>query len=327
MPRTKIVVTGSSGFIGKNLMDKLPRVMPSAEIVTLLRSGANRSDGVVADYGDAASLMRIQALREANYVIHLAGITRGIREREFREGIIVPTKNLLEALCRTNKNLRRFVFASSHAAAGPSRCLEHFKQEDEKPCPIESYGKCKLDAEYLIQSYGYSIPFTILKLGAVYGPHDVDFLNIYKMLRFRVNIYPGYRNNYVSYVFVSDAVQAIILSMLSDRAQNQVYFICNDHPAQWKDIHEAVIRSAQVKAVSVNLPYKVVLGLSYLGVIPALCLRRVPILNPQKLRLSSSPYWIASNLKAKQELGFSPFYSLEEGIQITYDWYKKMRLI
>ncbi len=180
-----------------------------------------------------------------------------------------------------------------------------------------------MEAEKIVQSYGYAIPYTILRPGAVYGPYDADFLNIFKMTRFKLNIYPGYKHNYFSYIYALDVVRAIGKVILTEQTQNQTYFICNDMPVSWKEIHELIFKTAGSSAISLNLPAGLLRGISYFSIIPSLLFNTVPILNPQKMILSVQKYWIVSNEKAKREMNFTPSYTLEDGLRLTHEWYKQ----
>ncbi|MDP4175794.1 MAG: NAD(P)-dependent oxidoreductase [Bacteroidota bacterium] len=328
----EVIVTGSNGFVGKNLVEKL-KEMPDVVINKLVRSKSknendNRDNEYLVDYNDIGTLLECKAFdKNIDFVFHIAGITKGRTKQAFWDGNVRPTINLLETLKRKNIPLKRFVYISSHAAAGPSDRKTHYKTECEKQNPIEFYGMSKFAAEEAVRSYSDQIPFTIIRPGAVYGPYDKDFLNIYKMTKSRLNIYPANKNKFISFIFIKDLIDAAIDASLSKNTINKTYFICNHHPASWKEIHERIFKIAQKTFSSFSLSYGQLKILASLMEFVSLFSKEVPILNRQKLKLSYPDYWIASSEQAHKDFGFSPTYSLEEGLKVTYNWYKKMGLI
>ena len=60
------------------------------------------------------------AAERPDYVLHVAGVTKGTSYSDFQEGNVMPTRNLLTALQREHPGTKRFVLVSSAAAYGPS---------------------------------------------------------------------------------------------------------------------------------------------------------------------------------------------------------------
>src|ERR671914_505400 len=115
------VVTGSRGFIGSHLVETL--VAQGIRVRRLIRAETAQQlpaisggaiEQVVVDYDDARTVQRSGVLDDADYVFHLAGVTKGVSQREFDAGNVVPTKRLLEALSSYHgRQLKRFVYVSS----------------------------------------------------------------------------------------------------------------------------------------------------------------------------------------------------------------------
>ena len=192
----KILITGSRGFIGSNLLKKLSYLQ--ADIRCLLHSNNGRkyfietnNKSYVVDFSDIDSLLNCDAFQDIQYVFHLAGITRGITKKQFYEANVVPTKNLLETIRLRNLKIKRFVFLSSQAAGGPATSLDSPKNPDDPSVPVEYYGWSKLTAELILQKYSEVIPVTILRPSAVYGPGDRDFLKLFKMINASLQVFGG----------------------------------------------------------------------------------------------------------------------------------------
>lgn len=92
-----ILVTGSDGFIGKNLVVALQQLKD----VQIRKFDIHDSEALLEKY-----------LNEADIVFHLAGVNRPKNEEEFQKGNTVFTKNIVDLLEKMKKKTR-IVFSSS----------------------------------------------------------------------------------------------------------------------------------------------------------------------------------------------------------------------
>ena len=94
-------------------------------------------------YGDLAIGAGIaEALRGADAVIHLAGVTKALRVEDYYTGNVRATEQLAHAMAGQGI---RLVHVSSLAAIGPSAAGVPLA-EDAEPHPLTHYGKSKLAA-------------------------------------------------------------------------------------------------------------------------------------------------------------------------------------
>jgi nucleoside-diphosphate-sugar epimerase len=322
-----IVVTGSTGFIGSNLIEELLRSFREDEITCLTRDNGNtrpheRLKTHTVDYLNKNSLESCRVLREADIVYHLAGVTKSSSKRGFWEGNVIPTRNLLEVIGEHNTSIQRFVLISSQTASGCSRSGDHYRTEEEEENPMEVYGQSKLEAEKLVKGYLRRIPFTIISPSSVYGPADPDFLAIFRMTKYGLNFYAGNRNQVISIIYIKDLVRAIVDASFSENTVNRKYFVCNDDPLSWSEIHDTIFRTAGKRKLDVTLPMFMVKTVSSLGSLYSLIAGKSILVNANKARLASPSYWLVSNMKAKRDFGFQSRFSFVQGIQETYEWYK-----
>ena len=135
----KILVTGSSGYIGSNLMERL-KYYGIEGVPYDLKTGE--------DINDASPLLRKS--KDCTAIIHLAAIASVEKcELNPKEAQIVNLNGTASVALVAHKRKIPLVFASSSAAANP----------------VSIYGKTKLDAEtWVAQIGGVS-----LRLGNVYG--------------------------------------------------------------------------------------------------------------------------------------------------------------
>lgn len=323
-----IVVTGSNGFVGKNLIAELMSRFDNARISCLVRSDKQSINDehikyYKINYLDKNSLMNCPAFEQIDYFYHIAGVTKSPNRKGFWDGNVIPIQNILDVLSAKKISLKRFVLISSQTASGFSNNATHYKSENESDTPTELYGESKLESENVLKKYIHKIPFTIISPSAVFGPWDVDFYNIFKMTKFGLNIFAGNKKQIVSLIYVKDLVNAIIDSCFSEKTVNEKYFICDDKPKSWVEIQETIFKIADRKKINITIPYTILNILSYFGSMYSVVTRKPVLLNQNKMKLSKPNYWLCSNRKAKEHFNFSCTYSFDQAIQETYNWYKQ----
>ncbi len=325
----KAIVTGSNGFIGSHIVEAL--LQENIETVCLFRKGGSTGkylEGLpikkhFIEYDKPETLVSCPAFDEADYVIHVAGVTKRVTKQQFIAGNVEPTQNLLETIRAKTLKLKRFVFISSQAAAGPAKTLDHPITENDKPRPLEIYGESKFIAEQIVQEYGETIPFTIIRPPAVYGPRDVDFFEMFQYVRKGINIYASNRDSYISIVHVDDLTRGILDAMKSPEAANKTYFLSNKKPIAWHEVKEVVERVVGRSAFDINIPKFVLKVAGKCGDLYSKMTGRFSLINSPKIELSLPKYWLCSAELAKRDFGFQPETKLEEGMKGTYEWYQQ----
>lgn len=165
--RPLIALTGATGFIGRRLLEELPK--QGFRVRVLLRRPTELPAGSAsAVIGDIARPHNMSAaLADVGAVIHSAGIAHamsGIPEDDYRALNTEATVNLARAAERAG--VKRFVFLSSiRAQSGPS--AEQVLTEDLLPQPTDAYGRSKLEAERGLAGLG--INWVALRPVLVYG--------------------------------------------------------------------------------------------------------------------------------------------------------------
>ena len=169
-----ILVTGGTGFIGSHLLQKLSGLAEPTRVLARPRRIPLRFPaGVAAVEGDLISGSGLaDALRGADTVIHLAGVTKALTAREYYAGNAQATETLVRALQGRSV---RLVHVSSLAAIGPSEGHTAV-EEDAEPHPVTDYGKSKLEAERIVRSMAPDA--VIVRPPVVYGPRDTDVFQL-----------------------------------------------------------------------------------------------------------------------------------------------------
>jgi nucleoside-diphosphate-sugar epimerase len=318
------VVTGGSGFVGRNLIRRLKS--DGHEVRCLVRpAGGSPPPGVKrypVEFERCSSLMECAAFQGADVVFHLAGATKAVRENDFITANVTPTRNLLGALVALRLH-PRFVFVSSQAAAGPASTRHRAIDEDDVPRPIEAYGRSKLEAERIVESFGDHVPFSIVRPCAIFGPFDRDFFTMFRLASRGVVVYPGVADHWLSVLYVDDLVDGLVAAASRQQAVARTYFLAGEAPVQWRAFGDVIAKALGRRVRHVDLPAMLVATASVAGELFGRLSRRPTIANRSKAALSRQRFWICSAARARNELGFRESRSLPEAVRDTYYWYRK----
>lgn len=241
----RAMVTGAAGFIGSHLCERLlaeGSEVVAVDSVTDYYDEAQKRDNLSAldkDSScellleDGASPTCLSRLADVDVVFHLAG-QPGVRlswDQNFAtyvERNIMLTQQLLERARAVT--LPRFVYASSSSVYGnqPSYPVD----ELAVPRPYSPYGVTKLAAEHLCSLYAhnYGLSTVSLRFFTVYGPRQRPDMAFSKFIRNALKDQPvtitGDGSAIRDFTYVSDIVDALLLSARAEVAAGSVYNTC-----------------------------------------------------------------------------------------------------
>lgn len=317
---SKVLISGASGFIGRRLRRQL--LDAGSDVVAIRRNGspeATEGRSIVASYADADSLRRVVAEEQPDVILHVAGVTKGRSYADFERGNVMPTQNLLAA-AKESSSLTRFVLISSLAAYGPSSRRQPLVESDERR-PVEFYGQSKRAAEELVEDS--EVPWTIMRPSGVYGPGDVDYLELFRLAEKRLNLFFGNRDRAFSAIYVDDCIRAIIDGATHENTVSQGYFLTDDVPTTWGEFQEKVVRASSKRALNLNLPEAIVTLAAHAGELASRVDGKARLMNRQKAKMSQQDAWLCSGAKAREDFGFEASVDQDEGVQRTRAWYRK----
>jgi nucleoside-diphosphate-sugar epimerase len=318
------VVTGSTGFIGSHLVDALLERGATVRALVRPETRADRRDERIdyweADLLDDRSVRESRVWEGATHVFHLAGVTKGRTLAHFRAGNVFPTANVLSALAARGGVPPRVVLVSSQAAAGPASSPDAPVRETDRPVPVENYGRSKLQAEQAVARYRDTLPITIVRPSAVYGPRDRDFLKVFRQASRRVALHAVPRDHSFSLVHVSDLVGALILAAEHPAAAGKLYFV-GESPVTWHDLYDEVARTAHASPIQLQVPLSALRIAARASDLLSTITGRVSLLNKNKAALARPRWWLCDASRVREELGWHPTMPLQRGVEETYLWY------
>ncbi len=317
----KVLITGGTGFIGSHLVEFL--LAKNVEVFALVRDPGRlkflKGHDVHLLKGN---LFDIPALPpDLACVFHLAGLTKALKSGDYYTVNGRGSASLFDALARQRLS-PKIVHLSSLAACGPSRGSRGRKESDP-PAPITPYGKSKLVAEKEALARKDLFLMTIIRVGAVYGPRDADFLNYFKFLKRGFMPIIGLKKRPLSLCYVKDLVRALALAGAADLESGEIVNIGDPVSHTMEDIGRAAGSALGTKPLKIIVPLPLAYGGTLLQELASILTRRPSIINRDKYRDYRQAGWLADVEKAREKLSFETAYSLEEGILETIRWYQE----
>jgi nucleoside-diphosphate-sugar epimerase len=320
----KVLITGGTGFVGSHVTELL--LNRGYSVTCLVRDPSNIKwlSGLDIEVvrGDCLLPETLEsAVQRASIVIHAAGLTKAKGAREYYEVNHIGTQNILEACMRHNPGLEKFVLISSLAAAGPSRDGKPVTAQDV-PSPVSDYGKSKLLAEQEVLKYRELFPVVILRPSAVYGPRDRDMYELFRWAARGMTLEISGKERLLNFCYVGDLVQAIILALEKQPPSGSIFFVAEKRPYSWSEFREALLTTGEVKAVTIKIPKMAAYLIGLLSELGSLFTSKPALTNRQKIREAVQQYWTCDLETIEKALGFKSVFPLQQGLQITWRWYR-----
>ena len=336
-----ILVTGSAGFIGSNLVKRLLGELEGAKIIGLDNcndyydvslkdyrlselekiNGKCSYEFIKGNIADKGLIDRIFAEYKFDVVVNLAaqaGVRYSIDHPDvYIESNIIGFYNILEA-CRYN-TVEHLVYASSSSVYGGNKKIP-FSTDDKVDTPVSLYAATKKSNELLAHAYSklYNIPSTGLRFFTVYGPAgrpDMAYFGFTnKLLKGETIQIFNYGNCKRDFTYVDDIVEGIIRVMEhAPEKENgedglplppyKVYNIGNSNPENLLDF--VTILSEELVRAGVLPPDYDFEGHKKL----------VP------MQPGDVPVTYADTSALENDFGFRPHTTLREGLRKFAEWY------
>ena len=215
------MVTGGAGFIGSHVASQLVAEGYKVSIVDNLATGFEKNippeaDFIKCDLGEKEEFKKISKLN-CDALFHFAGQSSG--EASFKDPYADLKSHLLSTCwllewCK-QKNVKRFIYASSMSVYGDPVCLP--VDENHPIFPKSFYAAGKISAETYIKLYQtMNINTTIFRLFSVYGPgqnmankaQGMASIFLSYMLEEAPIIVKGSKKRFRDFIYIDDVVNA-----------------------------------------------------------------------------------------------------------------------
>ena len=335
-----VLVTGSAGFIGANLVKELLKTTDYEIIgvdnlndyydVALKEYRLKEIESLNGDFtfikGNIADRALIDSLFDTykfNIVVNLAaqaGVRYSITNPDvYIESNMIGFYNILEA-CR-HHSVDHLVYASSSSVYGSNKKVP-YSTDDKVDNPVSLYAATKKSNELFAHAYSklYDIPSTGLRFFTVYGPAgrpDMAYFSFTnKLIKGETIKIFNYGNCKRDFTYVDDIVKGIKLVMekAPERKTGEdglpippyaIYNIGNNNPENLLDFVQ-ILSEELIRAEILPADYDFA---SHKELVP--------------MQKGDVPVTFADTSALERDFGFKPSTSLRDGLRAFAEWYKK----
>lgn len=313
----RVLITGGLGFIGSNLAIKLVDLGAKVTLVDSLipQYGGNLwniepiKDRVKINISDVRDEHSMKYLVDGqDFLFNLAGQTSHIDSMEDPgtdlEINAVAQLKILEACRHYNPDIK-LVFASTRQIYGKPISIPVDESHPLRPVDVNGINKMAGEQYHLVYNQVYGIRSSILRLTNTYGPRmrvkdaRQTFLGIWirRIIEGKpVTIY-GDGSQLRDFNYVDDVVDALILAAATDKTNGQIYNL------------------GAADTLSLTDTAKLLVDLHQSGQY-----EYIPF--PENRKAIDIGDYSGNYSKIKQELGWQPRISLEEGLKRTLSFYQ-----
>ncbi|MDD5449040.1 MAG: GDP-mannose 4,6-dehydratase [Candidatus Omnitrophica bacterium] len=311
----KVLITGHEGFLGswlaRALLKRGAAVIGVDKVInrpiSILEDSRRNIICVKGDVADMRLINRIIARHKPEVIFHLAaeaivGEANKKPVKAFKSNI-EGTWNILEA-SRNKKFIEAVVIASSDKAYGAHKKLPYTEEASLKGA--HPYDVSKSCADLLAYTYfnTYNVPVCITRCGNIYGEGDFHFSRLVPdAIRCAITnetLLIRSDGKFIrDYVYIGDIVNGYIMlaeRMVKKGIYGEAFNFSNEDPISVLGLTKKIYRSANKK-----LNCKVI----------------------NKARYEIKKQYLSAK-KARRVLGWKPVYSLDRGLTLTINWYKKI---
>jgi len=323
----KVLITGATGFTGRNLTKKL--IGAGAEITAIVRESSNIGDLKDHDItwlrGDIADPeLALKATQGIEYIFHLAAAFRETKasEEDYRKVHLYSTQNLAKAVLG-KPEFKCFMHTSTVGVHGhiPG---DDLADEEYRFSPGDEYQNTKLEAELWMHKFGKesNFPYSVIRPAPIYGPGDRRLLKIYKMVNKGYFLFFGKGKGLYHLIHVEDLTNIMLKAAIDENARGQAFIAAADEPIGMIDMALIIGKALNKKVRIIRLPITPMFIAAdicnaictRLGVQPPLYRRRVAFYTKDRK---------FDNSKIRNILGYQPMYDNKKGIEESAHWYKK----
>jgi nucleoside-diphosphate-sugar epimerase len=308
-----ILITGASGFVGRNLCKYLAQRHALRLAVREHSADAEslRGLGDVVVAGNVCGTTDwSQCLQGVRVVVHLANRAHVMRESAvdpvaaYREVNVEGTRRLAEQAVAAG--VQRLVYLSSVKVLGERTVAQAF-DASSMPAPEDLYGQSKRDAEQVLRDVAAKtgLEVVVLRPPLVYGPGvGANFLRLMRWVAMGIPLPVAALHNRRSLIYVGNLASAIEAALLHPAAAGKTFLVSDGAPVGTAQLVTMLASALEVPDRSWPLPSAL---LQFAGTVAG---KRNEV-----ARLIESLE--VNDTAIRRDLGWIPPFSMAEGLRET----------
>lgn len=253
-----VLVTGATGFVGRELTSRLRGAGLSVRTCSRSPDPIDSREHVVADLERASPLDFLTA--GCDVVVHLAARTHRTKASadeagKYRSANVDATARLVDAALHTG--VGRFVHVSSIKVNGESTDGREPFTADDPTNPQDAYGTSKREAEELVRAAtrASAMDHVIVRPPLVYGPGAVaNFAALVRAVKRGLPLPFASIDNARSLVSVQNLADFLVTAVRSGAASRRTFLVSDDHDLSTPQLARAVATAIGVPPRLVPCP-------------------------------------------------------------------------
>ncbi|PHM45047.1 NAD dependent epimerase/dehydratase, UDP-glucose-4-epimerase [Xenorhabdus mauleonii] len=330
----KILVTGATSGLGRNAVDYL---LSNGETVVATGRDKRAGEALIqlgAEFrcAELATLTvddAVELMSDCDAVWHCAAKSSPWGDPDEFESInLTATYMLAQAagIC----GIKRFVHISTPAVYFNFSHQQQITENQRSQNFANDYARTKFLAEECVRQTVQRYPETtyiILRPRGLFGPHDRVLLpRLLAQVKASngVMALPAGGKNVLDITYVMNVVHAMSLATHREGLKSgEIYNITNQQPQPLAKTLGLLFDEMNFGYRIKSLPYPLLYGIAAVLEGISVITKKEPLLT--RYGIGAAYYSMTlDNSKAKEELGYSPIYTIEEGIHLTANWLKQV---
>lgn len=296
----KILITGSNGYIGRNLSWLIRENFGRVNLFGLdisRQPAPGNQETFIADIADEKKLIKILISVKPDYIFHLAGVINTRDWDELYQGNVQKTGKFLEAVRKAGIPAK-VIIPGSAAEYGKVTKADLPVTEECPPCPLTLYGLSKLFQTGMVRYYAaLGVNVVIGRVFNFIGEGIPEYMSVGTFLGQVKKIKAGRSKNEImvgnikskrDFLDIHDVCAGLVA--VAEKGRNgEIYNICSGASVSMESILKMMIRESGVKA-------------------------RIKV-DKKRLKTGDIPDIYGSNRKIRKETGWHPSIPLESIIK------------
>jgi len=328
-----LLLTGSTGFVGRNLLLRVLQENHFSKIILPVRSETKlRQQLGEEDIKELPEHLHLCSVKnnvwdlerapEPDLVIHCAGLTFSREKKHYFETHVEGTLQLFAQLSKST----RFLVLSSLSAAGPTPPSYDKRRHDHESSPVSWYGASKLAMEQALREK-YASRLLIVRPPIILGPRDTATVPLFQMAHSPLRMKPGLQPKEYSWIAVEDLCEALLIAAMSDweKISPSPYFVTNSQSITDLELIQTTAQVLKKRGITLPLPHFLLQTLSLIADrIPALH-QPLQSLGPDRIKEILPQRWTADGSQFQRDFEWKPEKTLRETLEETAKWLELLR--
>ncbi|AIE86643.1 NAD-dependent epimerase/dehydratase family protein [Fimbriimonas ginsengisoli] len=317
---SRVLITGSTGFIGTNLVELYRSRGDEVRGLDLApaRDPAHSDVSIKVDICDAEAVRKAVAEFRPNVIHHLAARTDidGQTLADYPANT-TGVRNVLEA-ARQLDSLDRIIVASSQLV-NPTN---YVPTDEFDVHPPNAYGESKVETEKITREFTEQLPWVLIRPTTIWGPwFGVKYQGLYQQVKAGRYMHPRGQQIRKVWGFVGNATYCLsrLADAPADKAVHKVFYVADYEPYDLLEYAETIRRVQGARPIR-QVPPIALVAIARFGDVVRATGRSFPLYT---YRLKNFFAQMRADVTPLRDVCGPAPYDIEKSVELTVDWMRR----